>query len=635
MSEYIYLVILFPLLGVFINGLFGYRLKKGLIGFIACLSVFLSFVTAIFLFFNLLSLPEGQRSIGSTLYTWITSGDLEVSVKLFLDPLSSVMILVVSGVSSIIHIYSAGYMAEDKGFRRYFVYLNLFVFSMLLLVLAGNYLLMFIGWEGVGLCSYLLIGFWYDRKAPANAGKKAFIVNRVGDFGFLLGMMLIFVTFGTFDYEKIFSLVKVGGYLPGNLTITAITLLLFMGATGKSAQIPLYVWLPDAMEGPTPVSALIHAATMVTAGIYMIARSHLLYVLAPCSMEVVAVVGAITALFAASIGLVQFDIKRILAYSTISQLGLMFLSLGLGAFGAGIFHLMTHAFFKALLFLGAGSIMHALHGELDIRKMGGLKKELPVTHLTFLFGSLALAGIFPFAGFFSKDEILWQAYSQGHFILWAVASLASLFTAFYIFRALFMVFYGEKREPSHPHESPSIMGIPLIILAILSLIGGWIGIPLIEGGQRFAAFLSPVFGAVSSHIPAEAAGIETQEIFLMVFSLLLGLLGIGTAYLFYLKKPGIPEAIKGKIPLVHNILYHKYYGDEIYNFFVVGPLEKFANFLWWFFDTRIVDGLANRLAYLVDKSSAGLRRIQTGYIQTYAFSILFGFILLLFFLVGR
>ena len=481
MLDYVGLIPLFPAIGFVLNLFFGRRLAKGTVGLIACGAIGLSFLVSLLVFVDLLNLPPANRSVEKILYTWILSGEFQAKVGFLIDPLSMVMMMVVSGVSFVIHIYSHGYMHDDPDYPRYFTYLNLFVFFMLILVSANNFLLLFVGWEGVGLCSYFLIGFWYEKKSASDAGKKAFIVNRIGDYGFLLAIFLIFVTFGTIDFKAVFAAAPERLAL-GEGMVTLIALLLFMGATGKSAQIPLYTWLPDAMEGPTPVSALIHAATMVTAGVYMVARCHLLFLMAPTALLVVAVIGAATAIFAASIGLAQNDIKRVLAYSTISQLGYMFLACGVGAFTAGIFHLMTHAFFKALLFLGAGSVMHAMAGELDMRKMGALKPHLPRTYWTFLIGTLALAGIFPFAGFFSKDEILWQALNQGGVLFWLLGAGAAFMTATYMFRAVFLTFHGKSRVDHgvahHLHESPGIMTVPLIILAILSVIGGFIGFPV-------------------------------------------------------------------------------------------------------------------------------------------------------------
>jgi NADH-quinone oxidoreductase subunit L len=443
MMDYVWLIPLFPLLGFVINGFWGKNLSKNVVGTIGSVAVGLSFLVTVAIFLEFLKLPADARHVEKVIYTWIASGSFQAQVAFLIDPLSLIMLLVVSGVSTLIHIYSVSYMHDDPGFYRYFAYLNLFVFAMLTLVGANNFLLMFVGWEGVGLCSYLLIGFFYEKQSASDAGKKAFVVNRIGDFGFLLGIFLIFWTFGTVNFQEVFALAA--KYPVGAGVITAITLFLFLGATGKSAQIPLYTWLPDAMEGPTPVSALIHAATMVTAGVYMVARCSALYSLAPLSLTVVAIVGAATAIFAATIGMAQFDIKRVLAYSTVSQLGYMFLACGVGAYVSGIFHLMTHAFFKALLFLGSGSVMHGLSGELDMRKMGDLKRHMPITYWTFLLATLAIAGIFPFAGFFSKDEILFHSLVDGKIIYWGVATIAAFITAFYMFRAVFMTFHGKSR----------------------------------------------------------------------------------------------------------------------------------------------------------------------------------------------
>jgi NADH-quinone oxidoreductase subunit L len=457
MIQYVWLIPVFPLVGFIINGLLGHRLKKNVVGLIGASMVGLSFALTVAIFLEYLKLPVDARPVEVSVYTWIASGTFKASVAFLVDPLSLIMMLVVSGISFLIHIYSVGYMHDDPGFPRFFAYLNFFVFFMLTLVGANNFLMMFVGWEGVGLCSYLLIGYWYEKQSASDAGKKAFVVNRIGDFGFLLGIFLIFWTFGSINFREVFALAA--KYPVGSGVITAITLFLFVGATGKSAQIPLYTWLPDAMEGPTPVSALIHAATMVTAGVYMVARCSALFTLAPISMMVVAIIGALTAIFAASMGMMQFDIKRVLAYSTVSQLGYMFLACGVGAFTAGIFHLMTHAFFKALLFLGAGSISHSVAGELDMRKMGDLKKHIPVTYWTFMIATLALCGIFPFAGFFSKDEILFHSLVDGHMVYWGIATAAAFITAFYMFRAVFMVFYGESRVDHSPHDPGNRLGL--------------------------------------------------------------------------------------------------------------------------------------------------------------------------------
>src|SRR5687767_3107354 len=525
-----------PLLGAIVNGLGAGKLPRKLVSAIGTGTVGLAFLITAACFLALLKLPPEERVFVQQLYSWIDSGDLSVPVRFAMDPLSAVMMLVVTGVGFLIHVYSTGYMGHEKAYGRYFAYLNLFTFAMLVLVMADNFLVMFLGWEGVGLCSYLLIGFWYERPSAAAAGKKAFVVNRIGDWGFLIGMFLVFVAFGTLDFGRVFS--EAPDRLAfGSATATAIALFLFIGAIGKSAQIPLHVWLPDAMEGPTPVSALIHAATMVTAGVYMIARCHILYALSPVALIVVAIIGAATALFAATIGLVQKDIKRVLAYSTVSQLGYMFLAMGVGAYVAGIFHLMTHAFFKALLFLGAGSVIHALSGEQDMDRMGGLKKHLPRTHLTMLIGTLAIAGVFPLSGFFSKDEILWHAWQDGGPLLWGVGLTGAFLTAFYMFRLYFLTFHGEERltpeAKHHLHESPNSMTIPLLILAALSVVGGWINIPLVEGGQILGHFLEPVFadiarvtGGAAHHGEAAAAGHAAAEITLMVISLAVALAGI-------------------------------------------------------------------------------------------------------------
>lgn len=653
MIDYVWLVPLFPLLGVIINGLLGVRFPKKLTGVIGTAAIFLSFLVSCLIFSELIQLPPGSRS-ELILFKWIPCGDLQVNIGFLVDALSIIMMLTVSGVSTVIHIYSMGYMHDDPGFRRYFTYLNLFVFFMLILVSANSFLLMFVGWEGVGLCSYLLIGFWYRNKAPADAGKKAFIVNRVGDYGFLLAMMLIFVVCGSLDFIPVFEKAP-HAFQQGGLIITMITLLLFVGACGKSAQIPLYVWLPDAMEGPTPVSALIHAATMVTAGVYMVARCSGLFIMAPVSMGVVAVIGALTAIFTASMAMVANDIKRVLAYSTISQLGYMFLACGVGAFTAGVFHLMTHAFFKALLFLCAGSVMHALSGELDMRKMGNVKKYMPWTYRTFFIGCLAIAGIPPFAGFFSKDEILWYAF-QGSTLLWAVGAIAAFMTSFYMFRAVFMTFYGKSRmDPEvehHAHESPSVMTIPLMILAVLSTVGGLVGIPIITGWNRFHDFLAPVLGGSATHIAekstagiAFASEVATQgaqavhhsaglELFMMGVSVAIGLAGIITAYYLYLKRPELPDKIAERFKGTYHLLSNKYFVDEIYSACIVTPINIISTFFWKFLDEGLIDGaLVNGSAGLVKRVSGGLKRLQTGSVQHYALSILIGLLVVLYLIV--
>jgi NADH-quinone oxidoreductase subunit L len=631
MMDYVWLIPFLPLIGFVINGLVGKSLPKGVVGTIGSATVGLSFLISVAIFLEFLKLPVEARSVQKVVYTWIASGSLQVSVAYLIDPLSLIMMLVVSGVSAIIHVYSIGYMYDDEGFYRYFSYLNLFVFAMLTLVSANNFLLMFVGWEGVGLCSYLLIGFWYEKQSASDAGKKAFVVNRIGDFGFLLGIFLTFWTFGSLNFTEVFHLaVK---YPVGSGVITAITLFLFVGAIGKSAQIPLYTWLPDAMEGPTPVSALIHAATMVTAGVFMVARCSTLYVLAPISLTVVAAVGALTAIYAATIGMAQFDIKRVLAYSTVSQLGYMFLACGVGAFTSGIFHLMTHAFFKALLFLGSGSVIHGLHGEQDMRKMGHLKKYMPITYWTFLLATLAIAGIFPFAGFFSKDEILFHSLVSGHYVFWGIATVAAFITAFYMFRAVFMTFHGESRvDPHvHPHESPPLMSIPLMVLAALSVVGGFVGFPIIEGANKFKEFLAPAITPLVHEVHTPA----WFEITMMIFSMAVAAAGIYTAYKMYIKRPELPEKVTQKIPVIYDLVFHKYYVDEIYDATVVEPIKNGSDFLWHGVDNNVVDGAVNGSATTIGWLSSHLRKLETGFVQNYALAILIGVVLITGYLIGR
>ncbi|MGA7563464.1 MAG: NADH-quinone oxidoreductase subunit L [Desulfobaccales bacterium] len=633
MMDYVWLIPLFPLIGFLINGLLGKRMSKNVVGTIGSLAVGLSFLLTVAIFLEFLHLPEGSRAVEKTMFTWISSGSFQAQAAFLIDPLSLVMLLVVSGVSTLIHIYSMGYMHDDPGFYRYFSYLNLFVFNMLLLVSANNFLLMFVGWEGVGLCSYLLIGFWYERRSASDAGKKAFVVNRIGDFGFLLGIFIIFWTFGTLNFREVFA-AAAPHFAVGSVVITAATLCLFLGATGKSAQIPLYVWLPDAMEGPTPVSALIHAATMVTAGVYMLARCSALFVLAPISMTVVAVVGLLTAFFAATMGMAQNDIKRVLAYSTVSQLGYMVLACGVGAFVSGIFHLMTHAFFKALLFLGSGSVIHGMHGEQDMRHMGGLRKHMPITYWTFVVATLAISGIFPFAGFFSKDEILFNTLVDGHVLYWGVATVAALITAFYMFRAVFMTFHGEERfdhHKVHPHEAPWTMAAPLIILAVLSAVGGFVGFPIIEGAHKFKEFLAPSLAVLhpEGHHPM------SFEIFMMAFSMSVAGVGIFIAYKCYIKNPGLPNRVVAKFPVVYEYIYHKYFVDEFYDAAVVEPVKEGSDFLWHGVDETVVDGAVNGSASTVVWLSAHLRKLETGFVQSYALAILVGVVLIAGYLIGR
>ncbi|NWF93632.1 MAG: NADH-quinone oxidoreductase subunit L [Syntrophaceae bacterium] len=648
MFEYVWLIPLFPAIGFVLNGFLGRRLGKGFVSWVGPSAIGLSFLTAIFIFFELIGRPPAERHFEKVIFDWVVSGNFRTVIGYQIDPLSILMALVVTGVSFFIHIYSVGYMHDDPGYPRYFTYLNLFVFMMLNLILANNFLLMFVGWEGVGLCSYLLIGFWFEKDSASNAGKKAFVVNRVGDFGFILGMFLLFTSLGkhgiwTLDFTEVFA--NANKLDPA--TVTTITILLFIGACGKSAQIPLYVWLPDAMEGPTPVSSLIHAATMVTAGVYMVARCNVLYSMAPVSMAIVAIVGVATAIYTASIGFCQTDIKKVLAYSTISQLGYMFLGVGVGAYSAGIFHLMTHAFFKGLLFLGAGSVMHALSGELDMRKMGALRKKIPITFWTFFIATLAIAGIPGLSGFFSKDEILWQAFSSshGHFLLWLVAAVAAGMTAFYMFRALFMTFFGQSRVDPHVahhiHESPKIMTVPLMILAFLSIVGGYVGVPHVLGGANHVhEFLAPVVGG-GAELGKAHAGISllsqawassgeagghsaALELLMMVISVVIALIGIGIAYLFYIKNPALPKLLAERWRGLYRLVYNKYYVDELYEILFINSLKSLGTGLWRGFDDFVIDGTVNGIAYLIGWLSGSIRRVQTGLVQNYAFAMILG-----------
>ncbi|MBC7260242.1 MAG: NADH-quinone oxidoreductase subunit L [Chloroflexi bacterium] len=638
MLNYPWLVLLFPLVGVIINAFVGRHLGKRGAGILASAMVGLSFVGAAWMFVELLGLED--RVVTRPLFDWISVGDFNVQVKLLIDPLSSVMAVVVSGVSFLIHIYSIGYMAHDERFVRFFAYLNLFVFAMLTLVLAENLLVTYVGWEGVGLCSYLLIGFWFERKSAADAGKKAFLVNRVGDVGFALGLMLMFVTFGSLSMSQVLENIMVVRLMPG--VATAISLLLFVGAVGKSAQIPLYVWLPDAMEGPTPVSALIHAATMVTAGVYMVARTHTLFALSPSALTWVAAIGGVTAFFAATIALTQHDLKRVLAYSTISQLGYMFLGVGVGAYAAGIFHLTTHAFFKALLFLGAGSVMHALAGELDIRKMGGLRSKIPITFWTFLIAALAIAGFPGLAGFFSKDEILWQTFAGGKTFLWALALLTAGLTAFYVFRLVFMVFYGEsrvdKKVAAHVHESPRVMTVPMAILAVFSVIAGYIGVPKILGGSNWIEHY--LDGSLGWHSP-DAAIAETAhasagtEWALLILSVIVALAGIALAYVFYVRRTDLPARVAKSLGGLYTLVYNKYKVDEFYTAVVVNPLRSLGQFLAARVDGPVVDGIVEGIAALVALVGRGLQALQTGLARNYALAILAGAALLLVYALVR
>jgi NADH-quinone oxidoreductase subunit L len=602
---HLWLIPAFPLAGFLLNGLLGRRAPKAFVNVIAIGSVLLSFLWVLK---TLLALGAMEQTHLERYFTWIQSGDLSVGFSLAVDRLTAVMLLVVTGVGLIIHIYSIGYMAHDGGYYRFFSYLNLFMFFMLILVLAANFLLLFVGWEGVGLCSYLLIGFWFLKKSATTAGNKAFIVNRIGDFGFSLAVFLIFLSFKSLDYSTVFG--AVNGQ-PAETTagvLTVIGLLLMVGATGKSAQIPLYVWLPDAMEGPTPVSALIHAATMVTAGVYMVARCAPIYTHAPMALDAVAVIGLATAFFSATIGLAQNDIKKVFAYSTVSQLGYMFLGLGAGAFSAGIFHLVTHAFFKALLFLGSGSVIHALAGEQDLRNMGGLRKHAPITFLTMLCAAVAIAGVPPFSGFHSKDEILLAAYHHAPWMYWVGVLTAGL-TAFYVFRAIFMAFFGSYRGPHHPHESPAVMTLPLVALGLLSLGGGYFDVP---------RFLEPMFPAVESG----------HSTFLVYVSVAVGLAGIGVAYFFYVVRPELPGQLTQKLGWLYTLVYNKYFVDEAYDAAVVRPVvEGSSSLLWRGVDVGVIDGAVNGVGTRACGAGAVLRLLQSGNIRSYAAWVVWGSVL--------
>ena len=624
MSKTVWLIPFLPLLGTLLNALFGRWIGRRA-HWIAVPALAGSFLLSCAVF---LRVWHGETFTGD-LFPWIQAGAFTTSVTAQVDSLSAVMLLVVTGVGFLIHLYSVGYMHGDPGFARYFAYLNLFVFSMIMLVLAGNFLVLYVFWEAVGLCSYLLIGFWYTRKAAADAGKKAFIVNRVGDAGFALGVMYIWVALGTLDYGAVFE--RAGTLSPA--TATVIALLLFMGACGKSAQLPLHVWLPDAMEGPTPVSALIHAATMVTAGVYMVARSHALFERSGVALDVVAWVGGITALFAATIGLAQTDIKRVLAYSTISQLGYMFAGVGVGAYAAGIFHLVTHAFFKALLFLGAGSLIHAQRGEQDLRKMGGLAPRMLPTTVTFLVGAAGLAGIPPFAGFFSKDEILASVYHRDQFWLWVVLLVGAFVTAVYIFRVVFLAFFGgprmSKEVAHHIHESPLVMTVPLSALALLTAVAGVVGIPSVQG-TAFARFLRPVL-PLSEEVNHGGLGAYA----LLVLSVIVAVAGVLLAWLLYRSRPLKVEAIGRPRNRFHALVLNKYYVDELYGYLFVRPLLGIAGFCARALDLRFLDGIVNGVGRLVVGWARSMRRLQTGYVMNYALMTLLGAVAIVGFLLSR
>jgi len=645
-------IVLAPLAGFLINGLFGSRYKnQNIAGWIATLAVLISFVVSAGVFFEMLGRPAEERAIHYHMLNWMDVGSIHVGINYLIDQLSIIFMLVITGVGTLIHLYSIGYMHGDRSFWRFFTYLNLFIVMMLQLVMADNFLLTFLGWEGVGLCSYLLIGFWYEEKKNSDAAKKAFVVNRIGDFGYIIAMATMLAVYGSLNYLDILGSGAnvidgktyagvIGGISAGDWTVTLITLMLFLGCTGKSAQIPLYVWLPDAMAGPTPVSALIHAATMVTSGIFLVARSNALFALSPTTLTVVAIVGAATAIFAAVIGIFQNDIKKVLAYSTVSQLGYMFLALGVGAFTAGVFHVLTHAFFKACLFLGSGAVIHAMHHEQDMQKMGGLKKYLPVTFWTFFIATLAIAGIPPFAGFFSKDEILWKAFSQGSPVLWFVGALGALTTAFYMFRAVYLTFFGKERFDAHhhtPHEVSWHMSLPLIVLAALSILGGFIGVPAVLGGSpSLEHWLGPVLEHGEETVAARHFGGEhshSLEIGLMAVSVGIALLGIFLAWRFYKSRTTL-QRDEAKLGFAYRAAVNKFYVDELYDNTIVQPTYKVSNsFLYKVMDVKIIDGFVNGLAEAVESGSNVIRKIQTGFVQNYAVMIVVGVLCLVSYLV--
>jgi NADH-quinone oxidoreductase subunit L len=721
------LIPLLPFVGFLINAFFGRRLSKAVSGGIACLAMIGSFAASAVAVWQMAGQPGPVRAVTQNVYQWIASGDLQIDFALRVDPLASVMILVITGIGSLIHIYSTAYMHEetDSEYARYFSYLNLFAAFMLVLVLGTTFPVLFVGWEGVGLCSYLLIGFWHRKQSAIDAGKKAFVVNRIGDFAFILGMLLLWTTFGTLDFQNLAAQVASLPPEAGFGVIGIATLLLFIGATGKSAQIPLYVWLPDAMEGPTPVSALIHAATMVTAGVYMIGRNAELFSHAPDTLLIVAIVGGVTALMAGTIGLVQNDIKRVLAYSTVSQLGYMFLAMGMGAYAAGIFHLYTHAFFKALLFLGSGAVIHALAGEQDIRNMGGLKKALPITYWTFLIGAIAIAGVPGLAGFFSKDEILWRTFASGHWLLWTIGVLTSLLTATYMFRLVFLTFHGERRHaaaaPAHPeeeeptahagaqaatahhtsgtsahphdahaarghgahshlHDAPPAMAAALIVLAIGSVLAGYVGVPAALGGNNWIEhYLHPSFvahgvggehretdrsssyaspsspgsealhtvgpgaqapsGGTSAHDAGSEAGHAGEialERTLMLVSSIVAIVGIGLAWYFFIRRRGTADAVAASAAPLYRLLLHKYYVDDAYDLVIVQPIKRLsAGLLWKGVDAGLIDGAVNGTGAFVAAGSSVLRRWQTGSVRVYAASVFVGVITVLGYYVWR
>lgn len=626
MEQFAYLIPLFPLASFALIALAGQRLPKSVTTLLAPGSILASFVVALLIFVAQLS---HNAAVTVPLISWIHVGDFHADFSFLIDSLSILFTMVITGVGFLIHVYSTGYMHDEPDYNRYFAYLNLFVFFMLLLVLGDNFLLMFVGWEGVGLCSYLLIGFWFKNIDYSNAANKAFIMNRIGDLGFLLGIILTFGVFGTINYHQVFA--QVGTVVIDGKLITAITMLLFIGAMGKSAQIPLYTWLPDAMAGPTPVSALIHAATMVTAGIYMVARCGVLFSAAPDTMHIIAIIGVATSLLAASIALFQNDIKKVLAYSTVSQLGLIFCALGVGAFSAGVFHVVTHAFFKALLFLGAGSVIHGMGGDQDIRNMGGLRNKMPLTYVTFLIATLAIAGIPPFAGFFSKDQMLAEIYLHNK-VLYILALLASLMTAFYMFRLLFLTFSGEFRgtqhQAEHLHESPKSMTIPLMILAALSVLGGFIGFPHELGKEM--GMTNWIDGFLASALKMEKTEMTLNtELLLMGATVLLILLVILAARMIFVRKQEVPKLDEAPMPLLKEVVYHKYYVDELYEAVIVKPLGRLADVLYTFLERSGIDAAVNGVGTSVLNWSRLLRLTQSGGLGFYVIAMVLSIVVLL------
>jgi NADH-quinone oxidoreductase subunit L len=633
MDKYIWLIPFLPLAGFVINGIGRNTLSKSLIGLIGSVLVLASFALSVAAFFQVQSTG---KPINVELFTWFAIADFKIPFAFLIDQLSAIMLLIITGVGFLIHLYSVGYMKDDAGYGKFFAYLNLFVFFMLLLVMGSNYVVMFVGWEGVGLCSYLLIGFWYTNPDYADAAKKAFIMNRIGDLGFIIAIFILILIFRSAAFADIFPKAATKEY--SGIVFTLITMLLFIGAVGKSAQIPLFTWLPDAMAGPTPVSALIHAATMVTAGVYMIARSNILFTLAPVTQHVIAIVGLSTAVLGALIALTQTDIKKVLAYSTVSQLGYMFLGLGVGAYTGAFFHVLTHAFFKALLFLGAGSVIHAMGGEQDMRKMGGLSGKLKTTFITMLIGTIAISGIPPFAGFFSKDEILAHTFEQST-SMYVIGVITAMLTSFYMFRMIYLTFYGKFRgtheQEHHLHESPPTMTIPLIILAILSIIGGFVGVPESLGGHHMLGqFLAPVFKA-SAAISKETSLTNQTEWLLMGISVVGALAALAYAYVKYVKNAQVPVADGEERPALVDLSYHKFYIDELYDMIIRKPLDALSVFFYKVIDKLGIDGIVNGLGKGTVEASNGLRLLQTGNVGFYIFMMVVGIISILAYLIVK